>query len=121
MNIELVEKEDTIDEKLDEKLIEHHTKYKEIHGKDETIFMTLSEHQKLHIRLRKEGKCNIPSDKLNKISTRAHQRTEKYIEKYNKKLKGKFNRKNIEEKLFNTKDIKEIDKRVKERVLGIKS
>ena len=35
------------------KLIEHHTKYKEIHGVDETVWITRSEHSKLHIRLRK--------------------------------------------------------------------
>jgi hypothetical protein len=35
-----------------EQLIEHHVKYKEIHGVDETIWMTRSEHLLLHARLR---------------------------------------------------------------------
>ena len=59
-----------------EELIEHHTHYKEIDGYDETVWMSRSEHSKLHIRLRKEGKCNIPSKKLAKISMAAHNRTE---------------------------------------------
>lgn len=58
-------------------LIEHHTKYKEIHGVDETIWMERSEHDKLHHRLRREKKCNIPPEVLNKIAKAAHRRTEK--------------------------------------------
>ena len=50
----------------------HHTKYKEIHGVDEGYFMTASEHKKIHMRLRKEGKCNTPAEYLNKISSRAN-------------------------------------------------
>lgn len=68
-------------------LDEHHIKYKEIHGVDETIWLTHSEHQKLHKRLRREGKCNVPSDILRKISTSACQRTNKikeYLNKYRK-------------------------------------
>jgi len=60
------------------KLIEHHIKYKEIHGVDETVFMSRGEHKKLHCRLRKEGKCNISVSSLQKISTKAAQRTQKY-------------------------------------------
>lgn len=59
-------------------LIEHHVKYKEIHGIDETIWLTTSEHVKLHNRLRKEGKCNVPAEKLAKISQKAYRRTEKH-------------------------------------------
>ena len=59
-------------------LIEHHVKYKEIHGLDETVWMEKSEHDKLHKRLRKEGKCKIPVDVLNNISKKANQRTKKY-------------------------------------------
>lgn len=80
-------------------LVEHHVKYKEIHGIDETVWMERSEHSKLHARLRKDGKCNIPADELNKISTIAASRTDKrkvqmkqykqknkdYILKYRKK------------------------------------
>lgn len=56
---------------------EHHVKYKKLHGVDETVFMTRSEHKKLHMRLRREGKCNVPPDELNKISHAARRRTGK--------------------------------------------
>jgi len=59
-------------------LIEHHIKYKEIHGIDETVWMERSEHSKLHRRLRREGKCKIPVDELNTIAIKANQRTLKY-------------------------------------------
>ena len=48
-------------------LVEHHIKYKEIHGIDETVFMSRSEHDKLHRRLRRAGKCNIPVENLQKL------------------------------------------------------
>lgn len=60
-----------------EAMIEHHTHYKELHGFDKTVWMTWSEHRNLHIRLRKEGKCNVSSDKLKKIAKAAHKRTDK--------------------------------------------
>ena len=60
------------------RLIEHHTHYKEIDGYDETIFMTMSEHVKLHQRLRKEGKCNIPVEEMTRIAAAAHRRTDKH-------------------------------------------
>ncbi len=60
------------------KLVEHHVKYKEIHGIDETVWMTWSEHRKLHNRLRKEGKCRIPVKELTTISNKANRRTLKY-------------------------------------------
>ncbi len=56
-------------------LVEHHTKYKEIHGIDETVWMPKGEHYKLHNRLRKEGKCNIPVKELERISCLAQKRT----------------------------------------------
>lgn len=62
-----------------EGLIEHHTHYKEIDGYDETVWMTPSKHRLLHSRLRREGKCNIPADELEKISMAASERTEKRI------------------------------------------
>ena len=68
--------------------IEHHIKYKEIHGVDETKWMPMSEHKKLHYRLRKEGKCNISPNILEKISQKANRRTSKYksfIKEYEKK------------------------------------
>ena len=52
----------------------HHTKYMEIHGVDEIVFMSMSEHNKLHNRLRREGKCNIPPDMLYKVSRAARDR-----------------------------------------------
>lgn len=59
------------------KIVEHHVKYIEIHGKDVTTFILQSEHIKLHRRLRKTGKCNIPIEILDKISTTASKRTKK--------------------------------------------
>lgn len=61
-----------------EQLVQHHVKYEELHGIDKIVLMTQSEHKKLHCRLRKEGKCNIPADELHKISGAAHKRTDKY-------------------------------------------
>ena len=58
-------------------LVEHHVKYKEIHGVDETVWITQSEHKTLHNRLRLEGKCSIPANKLHEISSAAHGRTTK--------------------------------------------
>lgn len=58
-----------------QQMVLHHTKYKEIHGVDETILMTKSEHLRLHRRLRKEGKCNIPPEILVRISDKAIKRT----------------------------------------------
>lgn len=58
-------------------LEEHHTKYKEIHGIDETIFLTRSEHRLLHKRLRNDGKCTIPVNILRAISKQAYKRTSK--------------------------------------------
>ena len=60
-----------------ELLIEHHIHYKEIDGYDETVWMTKSEHQLLHMKLREEGRCNTPVEKLAKISRAANQRTVK--------------------------------------------
>lgn len=86
--LELVS-EDDAQGKEDGELVEHHTKYEEVHGKDETILMTKSKHSILHIRLRKEGKCKIPSKELNKISNKAQMRTDKYLKRYPKTCKIK--------------------------------
>jgi len=64
---------------IEHKLIQHHEKYLEIHGEDKIVLMTMSEHKKLHFRLRQEGKCKILPDTLEKISQNAHNRTEKRI------------------------------------------
>lgn len=88
-------------------LVEHHVKYREIHGEDETIFITHGEHIRLHRRLRREGKCKIPVQELAKISAKAQKRTGKYLSKHpNPKGIGKM-------------AMKEINNRVKERVLNI--
>jgi len=58
-------------------MVEHHIHYKEIDGYDETVWMTKSEHQLLHMKLREEGRCNTPVEKLAKISRAANQRTVK--------------------------------------------
>ena len=73
-----------------ESMVEHHIKYKEIHGVDETIMMTRSEHKKVHIRLRDEGKCNIPVEELAIISIAAHGRTSK-VKEYQRKYKKNTN------------------------------
>lgn len=72
-----------------EMLVEHHVKYKELHGVDETVWLTFGEHEKLHRRLRKQGKCNVPAKELNKISNAAGERTEK-----RKKHRLEYDRKN---------------------------
>jgi hypothetical protein len=56
-------------------LVQHHVKYREIHGVDEVVLMEKVEHMLLHARLRLEGKCTIPLDELNRISHRAKGRT----------------------------------------------
>lgn len=58
------------------KCVHHHVKYKEIHGVDEIVLMTTSEHRLLHNRLRREGICKIPPDELEIISHHARSRSE---------------------------------------------
>ena len=57
--------------------IQHHRKYKEIHGVDEIVMMDVDEHTRLHKRLREEGKCTVPADVLHRIASAAHKRTPK--------------------------------------------
>ena len=85
----------------------HHTKYKEIHGEDETVVMDFGEHQKLHKRLRREGKCTISIDELGKISRKAGERlpSRKLTRRLNKqtpeyKLGQKQYRKNAIERII---------------------
>ena len=61
-------------------LIHHHEKYLELHGKEKIIILCHSCHKKLHNRLRKEGKCNIPVKKLKKISNKSYvKKNKEYI------------------------------------------
>lgn len=62
-------------------LIQHHIKYKEIHGIDEIKLMTKRDHLALHRKLRKERLCLIPVEKLAKIACSAHKRTKLAKEK----------------------------------------
>lgn len=116
-------------------LVEHHTKYREIHGEDKTVFITNSEHVMLHRRLRREGKCNIPVKDLAKISNNAYKRTEKYNKYYINHLRDIIRYGTVKIKVpksrldyhkgpksfrSNKVLLKDVDRRVKERVLGIK-
>lgn len=87
--IELIDEKDVSEGKL----VEHHVKYKEIHSEDKTVFIPVREHIILHRRLRKEGRCNIPTKELQKISSKAYLRTDKYKNRINNnkiiKNKGK--------------------------------
>lgn len=56
-------------------LIQHHVKYKEIHGDDRIVLMERSEHTKLHQKLRRENKCCVPVSELLKISNAARGRS----------------------------------------------
>jgi phosphoribosylformylglycinamidine (FGAM) synthase PurS component len=80
-------------------LVEHHIKYKEIHGVDETVMMDKGEHKHLHSKLRKEGKCNIPVEELRIISNIANRRTIK-VKEY-QKIKRKEYQINNKEKINN--------------------
>jgi len=62
-------------------ILNHHEKYKTIHGVEKTKDMTHSEHRKLHSRLRREGKCNIPADILSIIS-KTERRNKYYEQKF---------------------------------------
>jgi len=100
-------------------IVEHHIKYKEIHGYDETVFITQSEHIKLHRRLRKEGKCNIPSNMLKKIVQNAHRRTDKY-KQYHKEYRKSDRNKEIQKEYMqkyqetNKEKLKEYQKNYRE-------
>lgn len=64
------------------RLIEHHVKYIELHGEDETVFITHMEHTRLHRKLRRENKCKIHPKILRRISSAALKRTEKYLKEH---------------------------------------
>ena len=80
-----------------EQMVEHHTHYREIHGYDKTVWMTRSEHFKLHQRLRKNGECNVPVDELSVVAMAAHNRTDKSKKNTAKYQAGyKYKQKRIE-------------------------
>ena len=53
-------------------IISHHEKYREVHGYDKVVMLCKSCHIKLHLNLRKTGKCEIPSYLTSKYSQRAY-------------------------------------------------
>lgn len=65
-------------------LIKHHVKYEELHGVDEVVLMTRSEHKKLHNKLRNEGKCNLLPNEIAKYSKAASGR-DGTVKKYSMK------------------------------------
>lgn len=74
---------------------QHHVKYKELHGEDEIVMLTHAEHRQLHARLRREGKCNVPADELEKVSDAARRRSprgRKYAQSDERKLAAKIHR-----------------------------
>lgn len=106
-----------------EKLVEHHVKYKEIHGYDETVWLTGSEHRLLHNRLRREGNCIVPVDELTKISEEAYHRTSKAIEikkRYNESDRGKEVRRKSWKKHSRTDKFKATQKKYRETEKGKK-
>lgn len=76
------------------KMVYHHVCYEEIHGYDFIILMPWGEHIKLHRRLRKENKCNIPINELHAITRRSN---------FHHKQSMKYTKKNLKNKCFNTK------------------
>lgn len=60
------------------RIAKHHIRYKEVHGVDEVVYLSESEHRKLHCRLRREGRCKLPAERLRKISNNAYRRTKEY-------------------------------------------
>ena len=87
---------------MTQQMVEHHTHYKELHGYDKTVWMTNSDHQKLHHRLRKEGKCNVPVGELKKIANKAHQRTDKakWNQRGRREYKNQFEKETYQSHVF---------------------
>jgi hypothetical protein len=88
---------DKLWENKESPLVQHHIKYKEIHGIDEVVLLTAHEHRLLHKKLRREGKCNIPGEKLREISKIAYSRTN-----VGKTKRSQYKKNNIEEIVFRT-------------------
>ena len=81
---------------IDVNLIEHHTKYKEIDGVDETIWVTHKQHRDIHRQWRNEGRV-IPTE----VCRAAAGRTEKckmYIRKYQQRTDVKERTRNLRHK-----------------------
>ena len=64
-------------------LVEHHIKYKEIHGADETVWMTKREHNEIPFNSERFGKLTegISSAEMERITRNAHRRTQKVRER----------------------------------------
>jgi hypothetical protein len=94
-------------------MVHHHIKYKEIHGVDEVVLMDKGEHCRLHRRLRREGRCNIPPKELSRISCAAngrigHNRCSKISDKeYERLQKFGFAGESINDALKRVLDIAE--------------
>jgi hypothetical protein len=59
-------------------LVEHHTKYKEIDGCDETEWLSVGEHQSIHLlRDTKLDKLGLDEKERHRLTTNAYRRTEK--------------------------------------------
>ena len=84
-----------------DRTVEHHIKYKEIHGYDETVIMPRGEHIKLHNRLRRKGKCDISVKELKRISNKAYQRTDKAKEQQQEYYKNLSDKQIIRRKEYN--------------------
>lgn len=102
-----------------EHIIQHHVKYKEIHGYDKIVLMTRSDHSKLHRRLRKTAKCKIPVEELTRISNRARMRSpigkeqaKEYYKEYYKKNKKEVIKKTDE---YREKNLDNINSKRRER------
>jgi len=80
-------------------MIKHHTHYQEIHGYDKIVLMPRGEHKALHHRLRKQGKCNVPVEKLRLISIAAKDRGRDNSLSYQKHMK-QYSYKNIQAIVF---------------------
>jgi len=77
-------------------MVEHHIKYKEIHGYDETIWITKSEHNKINHRILFP---EVSKEELKKISHMAQERTTK-----RRKYKRIYSKNNCEKYYENNKE-----------------
>lgn len=79
------------------KLEQHHIKYEEIHGEDEIVMLSRSEHRLIHRELRADGAKPIPVNVIQAAHQRSPER-KKYYENYCRSKCGKRTIKNLREK-----------------------